>query len=69
LSPVGGYYYHVAPVVYCDNLTLLVADLQREAKELLLRDLMAAGQEAVPAQYEKLVERYFEVLSQEEKRE
>lgn len=69
LSPLGGHYYHVAPAVYRDNLTLLVAALQREARELLLRDLMAAGQEPVPPQYEKLVERYFEILSQEKKRE
>ena len=66
-NPVGGHYYYVAPGVYRDNLTLLLTDLQREARELLLRDLMAAGQEAVPPQYEKLVERYFEVLSQEKK--
>ncbi len=66
-SPVGGHDYYVAPGVYRDNLTRLLTDLQRETRELLLRDLMAAGQEAVPPQYEQLVERYFEVLSQEKK--
>jgi hypothetical protein len=68
-SPVGGYHYRVAPVVYGDYLSVLVTDLQRETRELLLRDLMAAGQEAVPPQYEKLVERYFEILSLEKQRE
>jgi hypothetical protein len=69
LNPVGGHYYFVAPGVYRDNLTRLAENLQREARELLLRDLMAAGQEAVPPQYEKLVDRYFEVLSQEKKQQ
>jgi hypothetical protein len=38
--------------------------LQSQVYELLLGDLIAAGDEAVPPEYEKLVERYFQVLSQ-----
>ena len=52
-----------------NNLTLVVEDIQRKARDLLLRDMMAAGEEAVPPQYEKLVERYFEVLSRERESE
>ena len=59
--------YYTAPPAYRDNLTGVIEVVQRKARELLLRDLMAIGQEAVPPQYEKLVERYFEVLSRERK--
>jgi len=59
--------YYTAPPAYYDNLTGVIEVVQRKARELLLRDLMAIGQEAVPPQYEKLVERYFQVLSRERK--
>ncbi len=61
---LGGYHY-TAPGAYHLNLTTIVEDIQEEARELLLRDLMASSEEAVPPQYEKLVDRYFEVLSHE----
>ena len=67
VNPLGGHQYYVAPGLYVNNLTRVAEDLQRQTRELLLRDLMAAGQEAVPPQYEKLVERYFEMLSREKK--
>ena len=59
--------FYIAPPAYHDNLTGMIEVVQRKARELLLRDLMAVGDEAVPPQYEKLVERYFEVLSHERK--
>lgn len=58
---------YVAPPEYLDMLTGVIEVVQRHARELLLRDLSAAGQEAVPPQYEKLVDRYFQVLSLEPK--
>ncbi len=63
-SVLGGYHYG-APSAYYDRITQVVEDIQFKARDLLLRDLMASGEEAVPPQYEKLVERYFEVLSHE----
>ena len=65
---LGGYHYG-APSAYYDCLTPVVEDIQLKARDLLLRDLMASGEEAVPPQYEKLVERYFEVLSHERRSE
>ena len=60
---------YIAPPAYLDNLTAVIEVVQRKARELLLRDLLAAGEEAVPPQYEKLVDRYFEVLSHEPKQD
>ncbi len=62
-------FHYQAPAEYVSNLTLLEEMLQREAKELLLRDMISSGDDAVPPAYEKLVERYFEVLSREKKAE
>ena len=56
---------YIAPPAYLDNLTGVIEVVQRKARELLLRDLLAVGEEAIPPQYEKLVDRYFEVLSRE----
>jgi hypothetical protein len=68
-QPRTGHNVFAAPDSYHDNLTTLVEDLQRTARELLLGDLMAGSHDAVPPQYETMVERYFEVLSRGEKRD
>ena len=41
----------------------VVADLQAVIQELILGDLLNAANEAAPPQYERLVERYYQVLS------
>jgi hypothetical protein len=55
--------YYLGPKAYYANLNAIVEGLQSQVYELLLGDLIAAGDEAVPPEYEKLVERYFQVLS------
>ncbi len=64
---VGRDRYFVAPKVYNDKVLLVVEDLQRRARDLLLRDMMAASEESVPPEYENLVERYFEILAHEKR--
>jgi hypothetical protein len=54
-----------APAQYNKNMIVLEEALQQEAKELLLRDMISSSDDAVPPNYEKLVERYFEVLNRE----
>jgi hypothetical protein len=68
-QPHTGRYVFAAPETYHDNLTMLVEDLQRAAREALLGDLMAGNEDAVPPQYETMVDRYFEVLSRGETRD
>ncbi|NLS95247.1 MAG: hypothetical protein GXX96_24075 [Planctomycetaceae bacterium] len=64
-----GLSHYAAPATYVTNLILLEKAIQREAKELLLRDMVSSLNDAVPPAYEKLVERYFEVLSREKQAE
>ena len=56
--------YYVGPEAYYSHLGAIVEGLQSQVYELLLGDLIAAGDEAVPPDYERLVERYFQILSQ-----
>ena len=56
--------YYVGPEAYYSHLGAIVEGLQSQVYELLLGDLIAAGDEAVPPEYEKLVERYFQTLSE-----
>jgi len=41
----------------------VVADLHAIIQELILGDLRGAGDENTPPQFERLVERYYQVLS------
>lgn len=56
--------YYAGPAGYDSQLNVVVQELQDQIRELLLSDMIAAGDEAVPPEYEKLVELYFQVLSQ-----
>ena len=55
----------VAPPEYNRALDRIVEELQQAARELLLSELITSGDERVPPEYERLVERYFQVLSEE----
>ena len=55
------------PKKYIDATTNVVEDLQLRIQELLLGDIFDQSGEVVPAEYKKLVERYYRVLSAEEK--
>ena len=59
----GGGSYFAGPASYDRYLTEIVQQLQDQARELLLGDLISAEDEAVPPQYEQFVRRYFQVLS------
>ena len=61
--------YYVGPGSYDRHLGLIIGELQLEARELLLSDLIAAGDESTPPEYKLMVERYFKVLSQEPRNE
>ncbi|MEE8452981.1 MAG: hypothetical protein V3R99_13735, partial [Thermoguttaceae bacterium] len=60
----GSIYYH-APGTYVGHLEAIIEQLQDQARELLLRDLIASDDEATPPSYKAMVERYFKVLSQD----
>ncbi len=66
---VDGGPYYVGPGSYDSHLGLIIGELQLEARELLLSDLIAAGDESTPPEYKLMVERYFKVLSQEPRNE
>jgi hypothetical protein len=55
--------YYGAPVVYHRTVKTIVADLHAVIQELILGDLRDMGDETTPPQYERLVERYYQVLS------
>jgi hypothetical protein len=65
---VGGDYYH-APVLYHRYVAAIVEDLQEQIQELIVGDHLANEDEAIPPQYEHLVERYYKVLASETKKE
>jgi hypothetical protein len=52
-----------APVGYHRSIRRVVAELQSAIQELILGDLGSAANEAAPPQYERLVDRYYQVLS------
>ncbi len=56
--------YYAAPGEYGRLLDVIVQQLQAQIHELLLRDLIASGDEATPPGYEEFVDRYFQVLSE-----
>lgn len=58
----GGYF---APPGYFRGLDVVIGGLQLQIRELLLKDLVASDDEAAPPEYEELVDRYFQVLSQD----
>jgi hypothetical protein len=55
--------YYGAPVVYHRTVKTIVADLHAVIQELILGDLRDMGDETTPPQYERLVERYYQILS------
>jgi hypothetical protein len=55
--------HYGAPDIYHETLRLIVELLQDQAQELLLSDLVANRDEAVPPEYKELVERYYKVLA------
>jgi len=55
--------YYGAPLVYHRSLRTIVADLHDVIQELILGDMRDEGDENTPPQYERLVERYYQVLS------
>jgi hypothetical protein len=62
-SRVGGYY--TGPTAYDVSMVALESELREEVREFVLRELVAASDEPTPPQYKELVERYFQVLSQQ----
>jgi hypothetical protein len=57
----GGSY--AAPSSYARAVRTVIEELQLQMQELMLTDLVADDNEAVPPEYEHLVDRYIEVLS------
>ena len=55
--------HYGAPGPYYESLRLLIEELQGQAQELLLSDLVATRDEAVPPEYKEMVERYYKVLA------
>ncbi|MEZ6061082.1 MAG: hypothetical protein R3C19_12020 [Planctomycetaceae bacterium] len=51
------------PSNYVTTTTDVVKDLQAGIQELVLGDLLSDGDESTPPEYERLVERYYQVLS------
>lgn len=56
--------YYLGPTAYDVQLTTIIAGLQEQVRELVLRELISAQDEATPPEYKELVERYFQILSQ-----
>ena len=57
--------YYAVPGVYDASLATIETELRETVREFVLRELVAAGNEPTPPQYKELVERYFQVLSQQ----
>jgi len=58
---------YVTPGPYVPRVDGIVLELHRHIRELLLKDLVASDDEATPPEYRKLVDRYFQVLSEGER--
>lgn len=54
-----------APIVYHRSIDGIVEDLHALIQELILGDLRDSADESTPPQYERLVDRYYQVLSSE----
>ena len=54
---------YVAPDRYGKAIGAILEDLEQQTQELMLSDLAASDDTAVPARYQRLVERYIQVLS------
>jgi hypothetical protein len=52
-----------APLAYHHTVRNVVSDLHAIIQELILGDLRGAGDENTPPQFERLVERYYQILS------
>ena len=54
----------LAPPELKTNVGLLLQEIQRQIHELILFDILVQRREATPPEYQKLVDRYFEVLAE-----
>ena len=54
---------YAAPSSYARAVRDVIEELQQQMQELMLTDLVAGDNEAIPPEYKHLVERYIEVLS------
>jgi hypothetical protein len=61
----GGHY--IAPASYRVLLAQLRSSVQGRIQELMLGELVASGDEAIPPQYQELVDRFYQVLASEGK--
>ena len=52
-----------APIRYYRSVRNVVTDLHEIIQELILGDLRGSADENTPPQYERLVERYYQILS------
>ena len=59
---------YLAPNRYGSAVGRIIEELQQQMQELMLTDLVADDNEAIPPQYKHLVERYIEVLSSSDMR-
>jgi len=57
--------HYAGPSVYDGSLAAIETELREAACEFVLRELVPAGDEPTLPQYKELVERYFQVLSQQ----
>jgi hypothetical protein len=55
--------HYGAPLVYHRSIKHVVSDLHSIIQELILGDLRGSADENTPPQYERLVERYYQILS------
>jgi hypothetical protein len=62
---VGNDGFFAVPSGISQRVRQLTEDVQRHIQELLLAEMTAAGEEAVPPEYERLADRYREVLAGE----
>ncbi len=59
----GDHLHWVAPVGYLNALSSVTTVLQAKIRDLILKDIVSAHDEATPPEFKELVERYYEVLS------
>ena len=56
---------YAPPVVYDQSVRRVIRDLQTRIQEIILKDVLLDQDEAVPPQYQALVEEYYRVLSRD----
>ena len=61
---IGDDHVRVVPDIYTNTLVTITTRLQDRIQDMILKDMVAARDEATPPEYKELVERYYEVLSQ-----